>query len=91
MENGTRNKSVAAPVGSGKQYSVAISQYHAGQTFTPCVAVRDLGRGRVSVDLSWFDASDRSSSNHASCRGTVQAAEDWLRLKGVHLDAQGIY
>jgi len=69
---------------------VALSGFHNGQAVEPKVKAKAAGTGRVEVELSWFDHSDRSESKPETFRGTVADAERWLRAKGVHLGAQGI-
>ena len=70
---------------------VAISNFHAGQIVYPVASVKAAGRDKVTVDLHWFDQSDRTKLRPASFTGATRDAETWLLAQGVHLDAQGIY
>ena len=69
----------------------AISGYHDGQIVYPVVSVTAAGRGRVEVQLYWYDSSDGQHLHPGSFHGPRPLAEHWLMDQGVRLDAQGIY
>lgn len=70
---------------------VAISNFHAGQIVYPVASVKAAGRDKVTVDIHWFDQSDRTMLRPATFTGRTQDAEKWVLSQGVRLDAQGIY
>ena len=64
---------------------VSLSRRHAGQIVTPVVRAWHRGQGYL-VQLSWFDAADRTYSDPLEFSGNFWACTAWLAGQGVSAD-----
>ena len=70
----------------GPETRVDLSRYHAGQICTPVVRAWRKGPKAYLVQLSQFDASDKTYATPTEFVGDYWACVNWLKSQGVHAD-----
>lgn len=67
------------------KYTIALSQYHAGQIVQPSAWAEDVPGG-LCVSYSWYDQSDRTDTPPVSTVVTDEhAAYRWLQAEGLRI------